>query len=398
MEALTVMLDPPNPKQARFLSDRHRFVAYGGARGGGKSWAVRVKALYLCFFNPGITVMIIRRTNPELYANHIKPLLDLLPVGCYTYHETRKEMGFPGGSRILFRYCSCDKDLLVYQGTECDILFIDEATQFTEEQFRVLTACVRGANSHPKRVYLTCNPGGVGHQWVKRLFVDRRFEGSEKPEDYTFIQAGVRDNRVLMESQPEYLAQLEALPAHLRDAWLDGKWDLFSGQFFEEYRDDPEHYRDRRFSHVISPFPIPADWRIYRSFDWGYSRPYSCGWWAVDRDGVLYRILESYGCTGTPNQGVKWAPDRVFAELARIEREHPLLAGRHIIGVADPAIWSAESGESVADTAARFRIYFNKGDHARIPGWILHGFRYCLDSRNPNNYLHRLQYHLRFYC
>ena len=371
----------PSEKQRQFFADGHKYVAYGGARGGGKSWAVRVNALLTAARHPGVTQMIIRRSYPELYANHIKPFLRLLPKGSYTYNDTRKEITLPNGSRIIFRYCANDTDLLNFQGTECDVMYIDEATQLTEEQFRVLSACVRGADDGmPKRCYLTCNPGGVGHAWVKRLFIDRIYKSGERAEEYSFIQARVQDNRALMRAQPDYVRQLEALPPKLREAWLDGSWDVHMGQFFEEFRNLPEHYADRRWTHVIEPFEIPADWRVYRSFDWGYHRPFSCGWWAVDYDGVAYRILEMYGCTDTPNEGVRLTPDRVFTELARTEREHRWLRGRKITGVADPAIWDGSTGESIADCAARHGIYFSRGDHARIPGWMQLHSRLAFDE------------------
>ena len=329
--------------------------------------------------------MIIRRSYPELYANHIKPFKRMLPKGMYKYNDSKKEITFPNGSQIVFKYCANEKDLDNFQGTECDILFIDEATQFTEEQFKILNACVRGVSTRkedkfPKRVYLTCNPGGVGHQWVKRLFIDRNYLSGEKPEEYNFIQSGVRDNKILMEQQPEYIAQLEALPPKLREAWLEGSWDIFFGQFFEDFMDKPEHYKDRTWTHVIEPFNIPSDWKIYRSFDWGYARPFSCGWWAVDYDGVVYRILELYGCTKEPNTGVKWTPDQVFSEIHKIETEHPWLKGKNIQGVADPAIWDAEFGESIADVASRHQVYFTKGDHQRIPGWMQVHYRLAFDE------------------
>lgn len=371
----------PNEKQRLFFADTHKYVAYGGARGGGKSWAVRVNALLLAARYPGITQLIIRRSYPELYANHIKPFLQLLPKGCYRYNDTRKEISLPNGSRIIFRYCANDKDLLNFQGTECDVMYIDEATQLTEEQFRVLSACVRGAaDDMPKRCYLTCNPGGVGHQWVKRLFIDRHYKAGERPEEYSFIQAGVRDNKALMRAQPDYLRQLEALPPKLREAWLEGRWDVHMGQFFEDFADRREHYTDRRWTHVIEPFELPEGWKMYRSFDWGYHRPFSCGWWAVDYDGVAYRVLEMYGCTDTPNEGVRWTPDKVFSEIARTEREHRWLRGKKITGVADPAIWDGSSGESIAACAARHGVYFAPGDHARIPGWMQLHYRFAFDE------------------
>lgn len=380
MGVLTVDIPAPNERQALFLADHHKYVAFGGARGGGKSWAVRVKAILLAYGNPGIKQTIIRRTYPELRENHIRPMLDMLPQGSYRYNDSRKELTFPNGSLVLFRYCANDRDLLNYQGTETDILYIDEATQFTEEQFKILRACVRGANTFPKRIYATCNPGGVGHAWVKRLFVDRDFDERENPDEYSFIRSRVLDNKILMETQPDYVAQLEALPPKLRRAWLDGDWNIFEGMFFEEFTDDPEHYQDRRWTHVIEPFEIPRSWTIYRSFDWGYAKPFSCQWWAVDHDGVAYNILELYGCTDEPNTGVKWIPDKVFVEIHRVECEHPWLTGKQILGVADPAIWNAETGESVEEAAVRHGVYFTKGDNARIPGWMQFHYRLAFDD------------------
>ena len=369
----------PNPKQARALAETHRYVGYGGARGGGKSWFVRWKAVLLCLRYPGIKVLITRRTYKELFNNHIAPLTAML-AGIARYNKTEKLFTFPNGSTIAFGYCSNSSDLGQYQGAEYDVWFADEAGQFQESWLTQIDACVRGVNAFPKRTYYTLNPGGPSHGYFKRLFIDRRFHPDEHPEDYAFIQAKVSDNTALQKSQPEYLRALEKLPPKLRKAWLEGSWDVFDGQFFEEFRDDPAHYKDRRFTHVIEPFEIPEGWKIYRSFDWGYNRPFSCGWWAVDYDGVAYRILELYGCTGTPNEGVKWTPEQVFRKIHRIESEHRWLAGKRITGIADPAIWDGETGESIADTAARHQVYFSPGDNKRLPGWMQLHYRFQFDD------------------
>ena len=380
MAKIGINIPEPNDKQKLFLSDLHKFIAFGGARGGGKSWCVRVKSILLSFEYRGIKIMIMRRTYPELYANHIKPLLAMLPIGSYKYNDSKKELNFPNGSTILFRYCNNDKDLLNYQGTEVDILFIDEATQFSEEQYKILIACVRGVNNFPKRVYLTCNAGGIGHQWVKRLFISKAYRDGENPDEYSFIQSLVTDNKALLKEQPDYIKQLEALPPKLKEAWLYGNWDIFEGQFFEDFVDRPDQYESKQWTHVIEPFEIPEGWKIYRSFDWGYNKPFSCGWWAVDYEGVAYRILELYGCTKTPNEGVKWTPPQVFAEIARIEREHRWLKGKRIVGIADPAIWNAETGKSIADVAAEHSVFFQKGDHERIAGWMQVHYRLAFDE------------------
>ena len=321
----------------------------------------------------------MRRTYPELINNHINILRTEL-VGIARYNDKDKVLKFSNGSSINFHYCAKDADLDRIQGVEYDIIFLDEATQFSEYQIKVIAACLRGANTFPKRMYFTMNPGGQGHQYIKRLFIDCQYDDGEDPADYEFIQSLVTDNQALMESDPDYIRQLEALPPKLREAWLHGSWDVYEGQFFEEFADRPDHYIDRTFTHVIEPFEIPESWKIYRSFDWGYAKPFSCGWWAIDHDGVAYRILELYGCTKTPNEGVKWTPDKVFQEIHRIETEHRWLRGKKITGIADPAIWDAETGESIADVAGKHHVLFTPGDHKRLPGWLQVHYRMVFDE------------------
>lgn len=383
----TIDLSLMSDKQYAFLSAKQKHIGFGGARGGGKSWSVRTKAKILAGVYPGIKVLIVRSTFPELVNNHINPLIAELH-GVAKYNKTEKVFTFPNGSIIKFGYCNADSHLEQYQGSEWDAIFLDEATNLKEMWIKKITACLRGVNSYPKHIFYTCNPGGVSHNYFRRLFIDKQYEKGENPDDYVFIQAKVTDNKALLESQPDYIKQLEALPPKLRAAWLEGRWDIFEGQFFEDFCDRPDHYQDRQLTHVIDPFEIPAGWKIYRSFDWGYNKPFSCGWWAVDYDGVAYRILELYGCTKTPNEGVKWTPPQVFAEIHRIETEHRWLVGKKIIGIADPAIWDAETGESIADVAARHQVFFTPGDHKRIPGWMQVHYRFAFDDNGfPQMYV-----------
>lgn len=388
----------PNEKQRAFLLAREKYVAFGGARGGGKSWAVRVKAALLCLKYPGIKVLIVRRTYKELQNNHIEQLRGMLH-GIARYNKSEKVFTFGSGSTISFGYCACDSDCDQYQGAEYDVIFLDEATQLDEAWIRKIAVCVRGVNDLPKRVYYTCNPGGRGHGYIKRLFIDRRFEPDETPDDYRFIQALATDNVALMRTQPDYLARLQALPPKLRQAWLYGQWDIFEGQFFEEFRTAPERaaceaagcseaelVAARRYTHVIPAFAPPLGWKLYRSFDFGYAKPFSCAWWAVDYDGRLYRILELYGCQrdrngqDLANEGVKWDPDKIFGRIHEIEQTHPWLRGQDIQGVADPSIWDASRGESIADAAVRHGVYFTPGDNHRVAGWMQCHYRLSFDE------------------
>ena len=393
----TIDLSRISDKQYAFLSAGRKHVGFGGARGGGKSWSVRTKAKILAASYAGIKLLIVRRTFPELVNNHINQLREELH-GLARYNKTEKVFTFPNGSTIKFGYCNNDKDLDQYQGAEYDVIFLDEATQLQEMWIKKITACVRGVNDFPKRIYYTCNPGGASHGYFKRLFIDRNYEAGEDPNDYSFIQALVTDNKALMETQPDYIKQLEALPPKLREAWLYGRWDIFEGQFFEDFRTTPdiekcaaagitpeEAAEQHRWTHVIEPFDLNAGerrgWNIMRSYDFGYNKPFSLGYWAVDYDGVLYRIMEMYGCTQTPDEGVKWSPDEQFKKIRDFENEHPWLKGRKIVdSVADPAIWDSSRGESIAETAARYGIYFTPGDNQRIPGWMQVHYRLQFDE------------------
>ena len=376
-------IPPPNPKQQLFFKARARYNAYGGARAGGKSWAMRTKFATLCMRYAGIQILLLRRTLPELTENHVNPLLILLK-GIAKYNKQEKVFSFPNGARLKLGYCANEADVLQYQGQAYDVIGMEEATMFTEFQYNCLRESLRSSGlmkeAFNPRMYLTCNPGGVGHHWVKRLFVDKVYKDKERPEDYVFIPARVYDNTAFMESDPDYVAQLESLPEKRRKMMLLGDWSSVEGAFFEEFTNDPMHYEDRQWTHVIAPFEPKANWKIYRSFDFGYNKPFSMGYWAVDEEGVIYRILEWYGCTETDNEGLRIPPNKIFEEVARLEREHPWLKGKKIQGIADPSIWDASRGESVAESASKHGIHFTPGDNERIAGWMQVHYRLAFDE------------------
>jgi phage terminase large subunit len=351
-----IRLSRPQPKQWEFLRATERYVGYGGARGGGKSWAVRFKATALCACQAGIRVLILRRTFPELRENHIGVMRSELR-GIARYRETEKTLTFVNGSVIRFGYCDAENDVDQYQGQEYDVIFIDEATHFTEYQFRVLGACVRGVNDFPKRMYITCNPGGVGHAWVKRLFIERAFRVDENPDDYVFIPARVSDNPVLVEKTPGYLDFLNNLPDGIREAWRDGDWDVFAGQFFTEWN---------REIHVAEPFAIPDWWRLYVTMDYGMDMlaAYTV---AVDQAGGAYVVDELYEGRdlGDGHNGL------IISDAAL--RLGEMAKGRKITAwLAPPDLWNSrqETGRSVADIFREHGISLTRTSNDRVDGWM----------------------------
>lgn len=408
--AYELVLPYPTKKQLMAIKTSTKYTGFGGARGGGKSYFVDIDAIRRCINWPEYTCTIIRRTHVELYENHTIKLMKLLKIGQLNlakYNDQKKQFVFANGSRIVLKYCDGPKDLKNFQGLQSDAIYLDEATQFEEQIWTELKPCLRGENGYEKRFYLTCNPGGPGMGWFKRLFIDRNFLENEDPNDYGFIQSLVTDNIPLLKAQPDYVAQLRSLPAKLRKAWLEGDWNILEGQFFEEFRAAPdvvaankagvmldadELRKQRRWTHVIDPIDLsygePSEWTIFRSYDFGYSKPFSCAWWAVDFEGTMYRIMEFYGCTENANEGVRLTPEQQFKEIRRIEHDHPWLRGKEIHGVADPAIWDESRGESINETAIKNGIFFSKGSNARIAGWMQVHYRFQFSEHGiPRMYI-----------
>ncbi len=337
----------PNPKQAEFLASRARYTAYGGARGGGKSWALRRKLIALCLRYPGINCLLVRRSLSELKSNHLIPFLKEYGE-ILKYSDADRKLSLPSGSSITLGYCSSQRDTLRYQGQEFDIIALDEATQLSEYQFSIFKACLRGANDFPKRLYITCNPGGIGHAWVKRLFVDREFRAGEDPKDYNFIPAVVYDNKILLSSCPEYASQLESLPPRLRDAWLHGKWNVFEGQFFPEF--DPER-------HICEPSTTQKNSRHFIAFDYGFDRLAAL---LISVDGDRLTVESEYCASGL-----------TLSEAA--EKVSALSGGLAEYAVASPDLWNRRQDSGLSG----FEIMQNvngmppmtPADNRRIPGW-----------------------------
>lgn len=274
-------------KQKIFLKaiDDYRVTFYGGAKGGGKSHGLRTIMLLRRFVFPGSTGAIFRKTFPELEGNHIRPIFRQYPQLRPYYNESKKLLTLPNGSTLEFCHCATEADVDLYQGREYHDLGIEEAGQWTEAMFKRLRGSNRSARKDIKpRTLLTGNPGGIGHKWLKRMFIERRFVDLERPEDYFFIQALVDDNPALIENDPDYVHTLDSEPNEaLRKAFRYGDWDIFAGQFFSEIR---------REVHLIKPFPIPHHWNKFGAYDFGFNHPAAFGWFACDEDGNVYLYRE----------------------------------------------------------------------------------------------------------
>lgn len=387
----------PQPKQIKFLERPEYEALYGGAAGGGKSDALLAEALRQVNI-PHYRGIIFRKTYPELSELMDRSGEIYKPSHPNAkFNDSKHFWTFSSGAKIYFGAIQHEKDKKKYQGKRYDFIGFDEATHFTWNEYSYLYS--RNRPSGPgTRVYrrAATNPGGIGHGWCKDYFITAAPPLTPITREYDiltpdgshikmkrkriFVPSTVFDNQILLKNDPGYLANLAMMPEAERNALLYGDWNSFDGQVFREWRNDPVGYKTQQFTHVIEPFPIPKDWKIYRGFDFGYSRPFSVGWYAVDYDGVIYRIKELYGCTGTPNVGVQWDPTRIAEEIRNIEKDDPMLKGRQIYGIADPSIFDESRGESVAAMMMRKGIYWSPGDNTRISGKMQYHYRFAFDE------------------
>ncbi len=387
----------PQVKQATFLARSEYECLYGGAAGGGKSDALLVEALRQVDI-PHYTALILRKTLPQLseLINRSREIYSAaFPTAVYNGSEHCWK--FPSGAKIYFGSMQYTKDRLNYQGKQYDFIAFDELTHFSWEEYSYMFS--RNRPSGPgTRVYIraTTNPGGVGHGWVKERFITPAPPMTPILEEYSvttpdgktitltrdriFVPSTVFDNKILLNNNPEYLAALAMLPESEKSALLYGNWDSFDGQVFSEWRNDPAHYDDMRFTHVVNPFKIPASWQIYRGFDFGYTRPFSVGWYAADGDGRLYRIREFYGCTGRPNEGLCYEPSLIAQKIKEIENDDINLRGKNIIGIADPSIFDGSRGRSVAEVMEKAGVYFRPGNNSRLAGKMQYHYRFAFND------------------
>ena len=387
----------PQEKQKLFQSRSEYEALYGGAAGGGKSDALLTEALRQVHI-PHYRAIIFRKTCPqlsELVDRSVAIYKTAFPDA--VYNTTKYTWTFKSGAKIMFSHMQHSKNRLDHQGKRYDFIAFDELTHFTWQEYSYMFSRNR-PGAPGTRVYMraTTNPGGIGHGWVKDRFITPVPPMTPIEDKYDvvspdgkihklsrkriFIPSTVFDNKALLSADPMYIANLSMLPEAEKRALLYGDWDSFSGQIFSEWKNDPGHYSDRVFTHVIKPFHIPKNWRIYRGFDFGYAKPFAVGWYAVDHDGRMYRIRELYGCTDNPNTGVRWEPNEIARKIKDIEYNDVNLSGRRIIGIADPSIFDESRGESIAAMMERHRVYFERADNKRIPGKMQIHYRLAFDE------------------
>jgi len=294
--------------------------------------------------------------------------MEIYPKLGATYAKGERTWTFKLGSMLRMRHLERKEDVQRYQGHQYTWIAFDELSEWKDPYcYTFMFSCARSPKGVPVSIRATGNPGRVGHGWLKLRFIDGRkpmnmYWDPEMRMYSTFIPAKLEDNLLLMKKDPGYEARLKALPPHLYRAFREGDWDVAAGAAFEEFS------RER---HVIHPIPIEPSWKRFCSFDWGYARPYSIGWWAVTHEGRLVRYREMYGCAKDPvtkrpiyDTGVK----KSSVDLAQESWNVSVAEGCRDM-VADPSIWSrADEGPSVAENFAAVGWNMIKADNDRVSG------------------------------
>jgi hypothetical protein len=366
---------PQSPPQAAFVTSPAFETVYGGARGGGKTDAsLGDFALHAKDWKAAAKGLLVRRTRTALEPTIARARQIFSKQGA-AWRHARSCFEWPSGAVLYFRHLDNDADADLYQGHDYSRVYVEELTQFpSPAPVDKLKATLRSAAGAPCRFRATCNPGGAGHNWVKARHIDpgpyavireafrNPFDGGEIEIDRTFIPARLADNPALLRNDPGYVARLALSGSTaLVRAWLEGDWSIVEGAFFDAWS----------AANVIAPFAPPAHWTRIRSFDWGYAKPFSVGWWTLVVDdmahdgrvlprGALVRYREWYGATA-PNEGLRLTAEEVAAGIRQRE------AGERITrAVADPSIFARDGGPSLAERMARADVHFAPADNTRV--------------------------------
>ncbi len=337
-----IIFQPNDGPQTQFLAAVEQEVFYGGARGGGKSYAMLVDPLRYCH-KQHHRALLLRRSMPELrdLISHSQRLYTRAFPGA-KWREQEKEWRFPSGARIEFGYAENLTDVLRYQGQSYTWIGIDELPQYpTPDIYNFLRSSLRSVDPEvPVFIRATGNPGNVGSTWVKNMFVDPATPNTPFTMDIEtpvgmksitrrFIPAKLQDNPYLMQTD-DYMIMLSSLPDIQKKQFLEGDWEAFEGSAFPEFN---------RAVHVIEPFEIPNNWVRFRSADWGYSSPACCLWFAIDFDNYLYVYRELYTQKVTADIFARQVLQQEYGEYMKY-------------GVLDSSTWAkrGDVGPSIAET------------------------------------------------
>ncbi len=360
-------------------------VFFGGARGGGKTDGVLGKyAIKATKYGQHFNALFCRRELPML-DDAIERSRDIYgPLGA-RYNEQKKEWRFMGGGRVRFRPLESYWDADKYQGQNITDACIEEAGLYPDSRpIDRMQGVLRSAAGVPTQLILTGNPGGAGQSWIKARYIDPNPRGLQVLSrghragptgfragvsyKYVFIPSRVQDNKLLLARDPGYIGRLHLVGSEqLVRAWLEGDWSAIEGAFFDCW--DPKR-------NVIDKFPVPADWRRFRSADWGFAKPFAIQWWAVVGDdkrindditlprGALLQYREWYGCENDqPNVGLRLTAEEVGAEIKNIEDE----AGEEItFGVLDPSAFAQDGGPSIGERMGVAGAWFQPADNKRV--------------------------------
>ncbi len=343
--------------QTEFLAADEKDVLYGGAAGGGKSYAMLVDPLRYAH-KKAHRALILRRSMPEL-RELIDKSRELYPQafpGC-KFREVEKVWNFPSGAKIEFGFLERDADVYRYQGQAYSWIGFDEITHLpTEFGWNYLASRLRTTDPEIK-TYLRCtaNPGGVGAHWVKKRYVDSNSPNESFIGDdglsRKFIPARLTDNPYLAKDGI-YEQMLMSLPPVQRKQLLEGNWDVNEGAAFTEF--DPD-------VHIVAPFSIPITWERIKGIDYGYASESACVWGAMDKvDGtlIIYRELYRKGLTGVD----------LGAIITDMEMEDPL----SVPGVLDTSAWArtGTTGPTVGESLVKQGHKLRRADKNRIQGKI----------------------------
>jgi hypothetical protein len=381
-ESIQLKLNP-TPLQEAFILSPVDETLYGGARGGGKTFAIIIDwLLHSEAFGKYARGIVFRRTLTEL-DDFIEAARAVLESAGHVWHEGKKFFRSPKGAVFRCRYLDNDADAEKYQGHAYSRVYIEEIGNFpSEKPIRKLFGCLRPpiASGPPIRCQFkaTANPGGPGQTWVKARYIDPAPAMTPFTADgkkfRVFIPAKLTDNPHLMMNDPGYQDRLKDVGSEdLVKAWLDGDWNTVVGQYFREFE---------VAKHVIPHVPLPVHWKIrYRAMDWGSARPCAILWFAI-ADGtqvagvrhhiprgalVVYREL--YGWNGKPNEGWRKTAAEVAAEIAFAERDDAdLIDQNYELNKIDPSTFATNGGPSIAEEMARAGIWFKRADNRRVQG------------------------------